>query len=51
MHKIFTCLECEAEFTIRHDMDDDHYMVEYCPFCGVELDDEEMFEIDDEDEE
>jgi hypothetical protein len=51
MHKIFTCLECEAEFTLRYDMDDHHYMVEYCPFCGVELDDEEMFEIDDEDEE
>lgn len=56
MHKTCTCLECEGEFSIRHSMDDHHYVVKYCPFCGVELDHEEEFysdeeEIDDEHEE
>jgi predicted RNA-binding Zn-ribbon protein involved in translation (DUF1610 family) len=51
MHKIFTCLSCEAEFSIRHDMDDYHYKVEFCPFCGETLDEEETFEFDDEEDE
>lgn len=51
MHKIFTCLSCEAEFSIRHDMDDYHYKVEFCPFCGETLDEEETFEFDDDEEE
>lgn len=51
MHKILVCLECEAEFTLRHDMDDDHYKVEFCPFCGVELDNEEEYDFTDEEEE
>jgi len=50
MHKTFTCLECEAEFSIRHSMDDRQYVVEYCPFCGVELDHEEEFDSDEEEE-
>lgn len=50
MHKTCTCLECEAEFSIRHSMDDRHYVVEYCPFCGVELDHEEEFDSDEEEE-
>lgn len=53
MHKIFVCSSCEAEFTLRHDMDDDHYRVEYCPFCGEMLEDDEdyEYEINDEEEE
>jgi hypothetical protein len=51
MHKVCVCLDCEAEFTIRHDMGDDHYQVTYCPFCGEELDVEEEYDFDDEEEE
>lgn len=53
MHKIIVCVSCEAEFTIRHDMDDNHYRVEYCPFCGETMEDDEdyEYEINDEDEE
>jgi hypothetical protein len=54
MHKLITCLLCDAEFNIRHSMDDKHYRVEFCPFCGEILDTEEEYEFveeDDEDEE
>ena len=53
MHKIIVCVSCEAEFTIRHDMDDDHYRIGYCPFCGEAMEEDEDYEYDimDEDEE
>jgi len=52
MHKVIVCASCEAEFMIKHDMDDDHYRLEYCPFCGEQMEDDEDYEYDiDEDEE
>ena len=51
MHKNIFCMSCEADFTIRHDMDDDHYRVEYCPFCGDTLEDGEEYEFDEDEEE
>jgi hypothetical protein len=32
-------------------MDDYHYTIQFCPFCGETLDEDETFEFDDEDEE
>jgi len=46
MHKIIVCLVCEAEFTIKHDMDDNHYRAEFCPFCGEMLENDEDYEYD-----
>jgi len=51
MHKIIFCSSCEAEFSLRHDLDEDHYRVEFCPFCAEELDMEDEYEIDEEDDE
>jgi len=51
MHKILVCLMCEGEFILRHDMDDEHYRIEYCPFCGESLDSEEEYEFEDEEDE
>jgi len=50
--KLVVCESCEAEFSIKHSMDDDYYRVAYCTFCGVELVDglEDEIEWDDEDE-
>ena len=41
------CYNCEAVFKIKHDLDAHYYKVEFCPFCGSGLDDEESFEQDD----
>ena len=43
---------CEAEFSIKHSMDDYYYRITHCTFCGAELSDELEDEIvwEDEDE-
>ncbi len=35
--KTVECEECEAEYKVRHDMSDRHYVVTFCSFCGTEL--------------
>jgi len=46
----YECNNCDAVFKIRHDMDEGYYPIQYCPFCGSELDgEEEHFEQDDAD--
>jgi hypothetical protein len=46
--KLVVCESCEAEFSIKHSMDD-YYRITYCTFCGVELLDEfeDEIELDD----
>ena len=50
--KLVVCESCEAEFSIKHSMDDDYYRVTHCTFCGAELSNELEDEIEwiDEDE-
>jgi len=47
---IMLCVECDSEFTITK-IDGDSQPVEFCPFCGahmVEEDDEDFDEDEDE---
>ena len=37
--KLIVCVSCEAEFAIKHNMDDYHYRIMYCPFCKSDIDD------------
>ena len=48
--KLVVCESCEAEFSIKHSIDDYYYRVTYCTFCGTELVDELVDEIEWEDE-
>ena len=50
--KLVVCESCEAEFSIKHSMDDYYYRVTHCTFCGTELSNELEDEIvwEDEDE-
>ncbi len=51
--KLYVCESCEAEFSVKHHMDDIYYIVSYCLFCGEELSEEfedEIEEWDDENE-
>ena len=43
--KLVVCELCEAEFSIKHSMDEYYYRIIYCIFCGVELSDELEDEI------
>ena len=42
------CNNCEAEFTIKHNMDEEYYEILYCPFCKheIEKDSEDDLEYD-----
>ena len=40
--KLVVCESCEAEFQIKHSMDENYYKVIHCPFCGADLYDEEL---------
>ena len=42
--KTIYCDSRDAEFKINHNMDDDYYQVKYCPFCGEELDEDNVDE-------
>ena len=50
--KLVVCESCEAEFSIKHSMDDYYYRITYCTFCGIDLLDKLEDEIEwiDEDE-
>lgn len=37
----YNCYNCDAGFKLRHDMDEDYYEVNFCPFCGSSIDEEQ----------
>ena len=48
--KIIVCVSCEAEFKIKHTMDEAYYEISLCPFCGEELEDDYEDDIEWEDD-
>ena len=44
--QLIVCESCDAEFRIKHDMARRLYKVEFCPFCGDELNEELEDELD-----
>ena len=44
MNANYNCYSCDAEFKIKHSMESEFYEVNYCPFCGAEIVDEELEE-------
>lgn len=47
MQKQFQCGSCDADFKIKYSLDEAYYEVNFCPFCGFEIDDEEEDDSDD----
>ena len=48
--KLIVCESCDAEFSIKHNMDKRLYNILHCPFCGAELDndmEDEVMDYDD----
>ena len=37
--KLIVCDSCEAEFSIRHNMNELYYSIEWCPFCASSVGD------------
>tara|TARA_R100000995_G_C3407922_1_gene88007 strand:+ start:355 stop:510 length:156 start_codon:yes stop_codon:yes gene_type:complete len=48
--KLIVCESCEAEYQIKHNLNESYYMISYCTFCGADLSDELEDEIEWEDE-
>ena len=50
--KLIVCESCEAEFRIKHSLDERYYYITFCPFCGSDLDNdlEDEIEWDEEDD-
>lgn len=38
--KIIVCDSCEAEYQIKHNLNESYYIVLHCTFCGADLSDE-----------
>ena len=36
---LIVCQSCEAEFRIKHSLNDRHSNIMYCTFCGSHIDD------------
>ena len=49
--KLFVCESCEAEFSIKHNMESRLYKIQHCPFCGDALNEDLEDEVDDDYEE
>tara|TARA_Y100001937_G_C7043362_1_gene295674 strand:+ start:762 stop:923 length:162 start_codon:yes stop_codon:yes gene_type:complete len=45
--KVFVCETCDAEFRLKHTMDNRLYKVMHCPFCGDDLNNELEDELED----
>ena len=45
--KLIVCESCEAEFKIKHSLNERYYQLSYCPFCGESLDEELEDDIED----
>ena len=37
--KLIVCESCDAEFSVRHSMDEIYFEILCCPFCGLGLSD------------
>ena len=37
--KLIVCGSCDAEFSVRHSMDEIYFEILCCPFCGAGLSD------------
>ena len=47
MKIVIFCSSCEASCNIEHELEEP-YILGFCPFCGEELDEENIDEIEDE---
>ena len=44
--KLIVCDSCEAEYQIKHNLNERYYVIQYCIFCGEILSDELEDEIE-----
>ena len=40
------CSACKSECEVQHEMDSHQYEIEFCPFCGEEITEDEVELLD-----
>jgi hypothetical protein len=45
IYKIY-CSNCKSECDVEHEMDSHHYEICNCPFCGCEIDQDQVEELE-----
>jgi|ETNmetMinimDraft_3_1059899.scaffolds.fasta_scaffold582049_2 uncharacterized Zn finger protein len=45
------CPNCKSEAEIEHEMDTNYYLICHCSFCGEEIDEDLIEDLDDEERE
>ena len=48
--RLIVCESCDAEFKVKHDLDDRIYNISFCIFCGEPLSEELEDDIEEWDE-
>ena len=48
--KLIVCESCDAEFNIKHHLEPRLYKIEFCPFCGEDIDTEHVEELVEDDD-
>lgn len=46
--KLF-CTECHSECEIYSEMDEHHYVIQHCPYCGADIDDTQIEDVEEDD--
>ena len=46
MQKNYECDSCGATYKVRHGLDESYYEVNFCPFCGADVAEQEDEEDD-----
>ena len=44
------CNDCKSECIVEHEMDSHQYGIDYCPFCGAEMDEDLIEEVEEYDD-
>lgn len=50
MVKQNVCLDCDVEFRVKHEAEENIHTVQFCPFCGCEITPDEEYELGEEEE-
>jgi len=44
------CTECKSEAYLIHEMDSHHFDIDHCPFCGADMDEDTIEEVEEYDD-
>jgi hypothetical protein len=44
--QLITCESCEAEFSVKHNLDEEYYEIAYCIFCGENIEEDSIIDYE-----